>query len=202
MALLSVLARLAQKMGFGLAAASVDHGLRPEAGAEVELARAFAASLDVPFAALRVRVPKGGNLQARARDARLGALRDEKVRAACTVIATAHHLDDRAETVVIRLLSGSGAHGLGCLPPRDQDLVRPFVTATRADVLAHLARHRVPFATDPSNADVRFLRTRVRQEILPLLARENPRIREHLAELADELFALRGADGRLPSGRG
>ncbi len=196
MGLLSVLARLAPTLRFELAAAGVDHGLRPEAGRELELARGFAEHLGVPFAILRVEVARGGNLQARARDARLCALRAERERLAASCLATAHHLEDRAETVLIRLVSGSGARGLGCLPPRDGDLVRPLLDATRADIDAHLARHHVPSSRDPSNRDRRFLRTRVREDILPLLVRENPNLCAHLSRLADELRALHEARER------
>jgi tRNA(Ile)-lysidine synthase len=71
-------------------------------------------------------------------------------------------------------------------------LVRPLLRARRADVLAHLARHEVPFSTDPSNTDARFARARVRRELLPLLEDLAPGVVEHLAALADMLGALPG----------
>jgi tRNA(Ile)-lysidine synthase len=187
MALLHVLALLRRRGAFGLFAHGVDHGLRAEASAELDLAEAFARTLDVPFARTCVTVPAGGNLQARARVARWAALREAAARAGADRIATGHHADDRAETMLIRLLRGTRARGLGVLPPRDDDRIRPFYQARRADVLAHIVRHHLPSIVDPSNADPRFLRTRVRQEILPALERLSPRIVEHLCRLADEL---------------
>jgi tRNA(Ile)-lysidine synthase len=170
MALLDVLAALRSKLGHALAAHGVDHGLRPEAGAELDVAERFARAIDVPFERTRVDVPPGGNLQARARTARFEALRTAAARSGCAVIATAHHLEDRAETVLLRLLRGAGPRGLAVLPPRAGDLVRPMLRAPRAAIDAHLARHDVPFALDPSNRDPRFLRVRVRRELLPLPA--------------------------------
>src|SRR5579883_102468 len=172
MALLHVLALLRGRLAFGLFAHGVDHGLRGEAAAELDVAERFARSLDVPFGRTRVRLAGGANLQARVRAAR---------------IATGHHADDRAETVLIRLLRGTGARGLGVLPPRDGERIRPLYRARRKDVEAHIARHRLPYADDPSNRDPRFLRTRVRCELMPLLERMSPRIVEHLCAIADEL---------------
>lgn len=186
MALLHVLARLAPAEGFRVVAHGVDHGLRPEAAGELALAASLARDLGVPFATTRVEVARGSNLMARARAARHAALRDAMARAGASRIATGHHADDRAETVLIRLLRGTGTAGLAVLPPRAGDLVRPLIRARRADVLAHLARHGLRTAEDPSNRDPRFLRTRVRAELLPALAAVSPRIVEHLAALADD----------------
>lgn len=191
MALLHVLARLAPKQGFRVIAHGVDHGLREGARAELELAADLARSLDVPFATTRVTVAPGGNLQARARAARWDALDRARHHASAASIATAHHADDRAETVLLRLLRGTGVRGLAVLPPRSGDRIRPFLRATRTDVQAHLARHAIPFAVDPSNADARFARARARAELMPLLVRLSPRIVEHLCALADDALALR-----------
>jgi tRNA(Ile)-lysidine synthase len=189
MALLHVLARLRPELGCGLVAHGVDHGLRPEAAAELDRAAAFAASLGVPFGRTSVALEPGGDLQARARAARRAALRRAAAEAGAACIATGHHADDRAETVILRLLRGSGPRGLACLPPRAGEFIRPLLLARRADVEAHLGRHGVPFAIDPSNADRRFLRARVRHELMPLLGELSPGVVGHLTGLADDLMA-------------
>jgi tRNA(Ile)-lysidine synthase len=189
MALLHALARLAPELGCRLTAHGVDHGLRPEAGAELGLAEDFANRLGVPFSRSSVALEPGGDLQARARRARLVALREAAARAGASRIATGHHADDRAETVLLRLLRGSGPRGLACLPPRAGEFIRPLLLARRADIDAHLRRHGVPFSLDPSNRDPRFLRARVRYELLPLLFELSPGIVGHLTGLADDLIA-------------
>ena len=185
-AMLSVLARLAPKLGYRLLAHGVDHGLRAEASAELDKAEALAKTLGVPFGRTRVALARGSNLQARAREARYAALR-EVAAPEQALIATAHHANDRAETVLLRLLRGAGPRGLAVLAPRAQDVIRPLVRATKQDVLLHLQRHCLDFAEDPSNKDAAFLRVRVRREALPLLERLSPQIVQHLNALADAL---------------
>lgn len=189
-AMLSVLARLAPSLGFSLRAHGVDHGLRAEASRELDFAQALAERLQVPFERTRLSLERGGNLQARAREARYAALRAAAA-PHDALIATAHHATDRAETVLLRLLRGAGPRGLAVLAPRAHDVIRPLVRASKRDVLLHLQRHSLEFAEDPSNADAAFLRVRVRHEALPLLEQLSPQIVRHLNTLAD---ALAGAD--------
>jgi tRNA(Ile)-lysidine synthase len=202
MALLHVLSLLRRERGFGLFAHGVDHGLRPNAEAELDLAERFASSLDVPFARTRVVVALGGNLQARARTARWDALEAAAATASADRIATGHHADDRAETLLMRMLRGTRARGLAVLPPRDGERIRPMLRARRSDVEAHIARHHIPHCSDPSNDDPRFLRVRVRHELLPVLERLNPRAVDHMCALADEVGALRPPPGNgLPDAK-
>jgi tRNA(Ile)-lysidine synthase len=112
-------------------------------------------------------------------------LRTAASRASADRIATGHHADDRAETLLMRLLRGTGPGGLAVLPPRDGDRIRPMIRARRVDIDAHVARHRIPHALDPSNDSPRYLRTRVRRELIPQLLRLSPRVVEHLCALAD-----------------
>jgi len=192
-ALLHVLALLRSRLGHGLAAVGVDHGLRPEAEGELEQARASAAALDVPFSIARIDVAPGGNLMARARHARHLALQAEAARLGAACVALGHTADDRAETLLLRLLRGAGPRGLAVMAPRSSsfvggvDLVRPLIAARRADVELHLRRHAIVYAHDPSNADRRFLRVRVREELLPLLEDLSSGVTEHLCHLADML---------------
>jgi tRNA(Ile)-lysidine synthase len=196
MALLDALARLGPRAELSIVAHGVDHGLREEAPRELDLAQALARRLGVSFERTRVAVAPGGNLQARARVLRWRAL-VAAARPLKAAIATAHHADDRAETMMMRLLRGAGLRGLGVLPARatapdaeDVLVVRPLLRARREDVLAHLSRHKVPHAHDPSNDDPRYLRTRIRQRILPLLAELDPAIVRHLEAVADEIGAV------------
>ncbi len=196
MALLHVLARLRGKLGHSLVAHGVDHGLRQEARRELDQAEALAGQLEIPFARTVAPVAPGGNLQARARSARLEALRAAAAGAGASRIATAHHADDRAETVLLRLLRGASPAGLAVLPPRRGDLIRPFIRARKKDIEAHVARHELPFSSDPSNLDPRFLRSRVRNELLPLMETLSSGIVGHLNGLADDLRSRTRARAR------
>jgi len=187
MALLHVLSLLAKKQSFTLSAHGVDHGLRLAASAELDRAQAQCTALGVTFSRTVLSLTDGGNLQARARDARRAALLDAAESQGAELIATAHHADDRAETVLLRLLRGSGPPGLAVLPPRSGLWIRPQCRARKADIVAHLSRHTLGFAEDPSNNERRFLRSQVRFELMPLLERLSPQIVSHLCALADAL---------------
>jgi len=193
-ALLHVLALMRQQTGHTVVAAGIDHGLRAEANAELQIAADLAKQLDVRFVTGRVRVERGSNLQERARLARHQALQQIAEQHGAPRIALGHTADDRAETVLLRLLRGAGPRGLAAMPAHapppvsgDTTLIRPLILARRSSVLAHLARHNVQYATDPSNRDRRFVRVRVRCEVLPLLEELAPGVVAHLCALADML---------------
>jgi len=170
---------------FRVVACGIDHGLREEAKDELALAAALAEARGVPFLPVQLHVPAGSNLQARARDQRHAALRRVAAETGARYIATGHHLDDRAETVLIRILRGAPIEGLAVLPPVTQDLLRPLIRAHRTQIEAHAQRRRLAFAVDPSNANHRFLRVRVREQVMPVLRSVDPRIVEHLVGLAE-----------------
>lgn len=189
MALLGVMAELGPVMGLRVVACGVDHGLRTEAAAELDLAESWAARWAIPFERRRVTLEGRSNLQATARDARYRALGECATDGGLDYIVTAHHREDRAETVLLRVLRGAGPEGLCVLPPRLGNRLRPLIRASRGQILAFLQHRQIPFATDPSNSNRRFLRVRVRHELLPLLQELSPGIIDHLNNLADELAA-------------
>jgi tRNA(Ile)-lysidine synthase len=199
-ALLHVLSILMERGVVALHAHGVDHGLRAEAASELELVGELCQARRVDFTQCRVDLRAGGNLQARARELRYAELDAVRARVDAQWIATAHHADDRAETMLLRLLRGSGAGGLAVLPAVDGNRVRPMVRATKADVLLHLQRQGLRWAEDPSNQDRRFLRSRVRHELMPLLCELSPAIVENLNNLADDL--VRSAHGAALPGLG
>jgi tRNA(Ile)-lysidine synthase len=193
MALLHVLARLARRLDIALFAHGVDHGLRPAAARELQLAAHLASELQVPFSSSALQLADGGNLQARARAARYAALDAAAEQLGAEWVATAHHADDRAETLLLRLLRGASPTALGVLPAAAARRLRPFIRAPKSAILQHLERHGVPHAQDPSNSDPRYLRTRIRQELLPLLEQLTPGAARSLNLLADECLELQSS---------
>lgn len=191
-ALLVALARLAPELGFSVEAASVDHGLREQAARDVALARAQAESLGLPFHPLKVHVSLGGSLQAKARAARYAALQARAAELGATRIAVGHTRDDQAETVLLRLLRGSGLRGLGAIDPKRPDgVIRPLIDCDRTQVHQLARASFAEIALDPSNQDLRFERVRIRAHVLPVLLAEDPRLVRHLADLADEAREVR-----------
>lgn len=151
-------------------AATVNHGLRPEAGKEAELAGRVCARLNVPHQTLRVTVA-GGNLQDAARHVRYAALDSWAAECGLGALATAHHADDQAETLLMRLNRGSGVAGLAgvrgrsMVPGSRRLLLRPLLSWRRAELAKVLDQTGVTAAQDPSNADERFDRVRMRREL-------------------------------------
>jgi tRNA(Ile)-lysidine synthase len=186
-ALLFALARLAPQLGFELSVASVDHGLRPDAQRDVEIAASQAAQLALPFRALQVHVAPGASLQARARAARYAVLAECARELGAVRIAVGHTRDDQAETVLSRLLRGAGVRGLAAIDPgRADGVVRPLIDCARASVHALAREHFAEIAEDRSNRDERFERVRIRTHLLPALQAEDRALVRHLSELADD----------------
>jgi tRNA(Ile)-lysidine synthase len=194
-ALLLLLADLRPAIGMELAVAHLDHGLRPEAGAdEAAGVRALAGALDLPCHIRRadtraVARRMGLGIEAAGRWCRYRFFRDLCRIAGYDRIALGHQGDDNAEQVLINLLRGSGPSGLAGIPPRRGDrFVRPLIRLGRADTLAYLEAGNTPFVIDPSNDDTRFLRNRVRHDLIPHLRdRYNPQIVQVLNRMADIL---------------
>lgn len=188
--LLHVLDRLRDELAIHLAVAHFDHGLRPEADqAETDFVGALASRMNLPFHTrkgrlLHARSP-GQSLEEQAREARYGFLLGLLNESDASRIATGHTLSDQAETVLMRILRGSGPTGLGGIPPvREGKIIRPLLGIKRADILSYLEERGLAYVTDGSNRDTRYLRNRIRHDLLPELLTYQPRLVEHLGQLA------------------
>ncbi len=189
MALLDVLRDLRPMLGLTLHSAHVHHGLRAEADADADFVRSLSERLGVPFHLERVTVrrePPWEGLEAEARRARYAALEARALTLGADCIATGHTADDQAETVVMRLLQGAGPRGLSGIAPARGRVIRPLLDARRDEVLAHLASRGLGWIEDATNRDSRFLRNRLRHDVLPFLARPlGPGLVESLCRSAD-----------------
>jgi tRNA(Ile)-lysidine synthase len=206
-ALTRLLVHLQQRGQIGrLILAHVNHQLRGiESDADEAFVCELARSLGVPAIVTcrlhRVDVAglaqeRGDNLENTARQVRYDWLGQVAREEGAAWIATGHTADDQAETVLHRLLRGTGLHGLCAIPQRRElapgiEVVRPLLHTSRDDVLAYLTEEQQPFCHDRSNADVAFMRNRIRHELLPELARQyNPAIVSVLCRLADQAGAV------------
>jgi tRNA(Ile)-lysidine synthase len=153
-----------------VAAATVDHGLRAESAAEAELARRASSLVGVPHRTLRVEVPRGASIQAQARQARYRALAKWAETQGIAILLTAHHADDQAETLLMRLLRGSGVGGLAGVRPSmlfegRTPVCRPLLGWRRSELAAIVEGAGLAAVADPSNADPAYDRARLRLAI-------------------------------------
>lgn len=153
-----------------IAALSIDHGIRPEAASEVALVQGVCAALGVPFVSAKVTLG-AGNLQAKAREARYLALAQWAHEQDLGAVATAHHADDQAETLLMRLSRGSGLSGLAgvraasVLPEVEVPLLRPLLGFRKSELEGVVASAGITPVRDPSNSDPAFDRVRVREHL-------------------------------------
>nr|WP_297320106.1 tRNA lysidine(34) synthetase TilS [Novosphingobium sp.] len=184
-----------------IAAATVDHGLRAEAPSEAAMVARLCGELGVPHATLRVTVGEG-NVQSNARAARYAALADWMERDGLGALATAHHADDQAETLLMRLNRGSGVAGLagvrarGSVPGTRLALLRPLLGWRREDLARIVSDAGIAAAQDPSNSDDRFDRARLRKELASADWLDGAAIAQSAANLADADAALEWAAAR------
>jgi len=166
-----------------VSALHVNYGLRPGADEDERFVRGLCDGLGARLHVERVDLPGAGNLQDRARDARY-ALADRHAEAD---YAAGHTASDQAETVLYRLVVSPGSRALHGMAPRRGRLVRPLLGATRDEVRAYLAARGLGWREDPSNADRRFARSRIRHDVLDSLRDVSPVAEKTIAETARQL---------------
>lgn len=196
--LLDVLSTLQRAHGGRLSVVSVDHGTRPDSGEDVAFVSDLAASLQLPFEAAEADLGPGAS-EATCRRARFevfAALATDRV-------ALAHHRDDQSETVVIRWVRGSGTNGLGAMRFRRDRYVRPLLQEPKRALLDYARARGLSWREDVSNLDPKFLRNRIRHEVLPLLEDLRPGTAAVLARTArqaaeDDALLVELAAARCP----
>jgi len=196
-ALLSILKRLQGVFGLDIFVASFDHGIRRNSGRDVAFVRRLAGGMGYPFFTERLKAKPARRRPSEdfLRRARYDFLMKICARTGANVMALGHTRDDQAETVLMRLLRGSGLWGLAAiLPVRHQGavrIVRPLIGVSRQDILEYLRQEKMDYRTDETNAQKIYLCNKVRLKLLPFLEKEfNANVREALVHTA----LLAGAD--------
>jgi tRNA(Ile)-lysidine synthase len=195
-ALLDILAHL-RGCDLELVVAHLNHRLRgAESEADEHFACAAAARYGYPFALATVDVAalaeeRGLSLEEAGREARYAFFRKVAGESAAAAVAVGHHQDDQAETALMRLLRGAGGSGLAGMRPKSAAgmIVRPLLSLRRKEIEQYLRKAGLAWREDSSNVDVKFLRNRIRHELLPQLAGYNPEIVERLNQTAAALAA-------------
>jgi tRNA(Ile)-lysidine synthase len=195
-ALLEILATM-RDYSLHLVLAHLNHLLRGrDSDGDEAFVRGLAAGYGIPCECRRVDVREraareGLNLEDAGRRERLAFFFELREKWKAAAVALAHHADDQAETLLMRLLRGSGAAGLGGMPYKSgRGIIRPLLGVTRKEIERFLAERGIDYRTDATNRDTTLLRNSIRHELLPFLARYNPQVGETLAAtahlLADE----------------
>ncbi|MBO4419062.1 MAG: tRNA lysidine(34) synthetase TilS, partial [Oscillospiraceae bacterium] len=185
-ALLWVLRKLAPELGITLRAAHFHHGLRgAEADRDADFCRDLCGTWGISFSlgrgdAAGRAAETGESIEEAARVLRYAYLRE----AAPGKLATAHNADDNAETVLLHLLRGTGLRGLGGIPVRRENIIRPLLSCTREEIEALLNREGLLHVEDGTNAGDDCVRNRLRHRVLPLLRAENPALSRTLGRTA------------------
>ncbi len=175
-----------------LVVAHADHGIHPESAAVAEQVKRLATSYGLPVHIRRLKLGTGTG-ETRARTERYAWLNELRVRLGANIVFTAHHADDQAETVLMRVLAGSGPAGLAAIAPVSGCLVRPLLGFRRADLLRHLEETGLEAWLDPANADPRHLRSWIRSDLLPAIRARVPAIDDHLVRTSRQAARDRSA---------
>ena len=190
LALLAAAVRLRDWNGFTLHACHVDHGLDPGSGQRARLAQGLATKLGVPlgrgFHPIRLNAEPtvGHSLEAWAREQRYTALEELAARLDGAWIATAHHADDQAETLILRLMFGTGLRGMGGIRARRGRLLRPFLELRRRELGDYLAELGLEPILDPTNEDLKIPRNQIRKRVLNEWMKEEPALVQQLGRVA------------------
>lgn len=176
--------RLEQRCRPRLHIAHFDHAMRPDSAGDAAWVRGLSRAWDVPFTGGRAWAELGSEEQAR--EARYAFLQRVREETAADCVLTAHHADDQAETVLFRILRGTGLRGLAGIAEKRQDRVlRPLLPFWKSQILGYARRHGIQPRVDPTNRDRSLARNRIRHDVLPLLEREaGTGIRRALVRLA------------------
>jgi tRNA(Ile)-lysidine synthetase-like protein len=175
-----------------LVVAHVDHGIHPDSGRVAERVRELADGYGLQFEGGRLQLgPAAG--ETAARQERYGWLHATRLRVGAQYIVAAHHADDQVETVLMRVLEGSGPAGLAAMAPVNGCLVRPLLPFRRSNLLRYLEDTGLQAWLDPANADPRHLRSWIRTELLPLLRKRLADVNTHLERVGTQAARDRAA---------
>jgi len=212
MALLHLLTALAAEVGFQVAAGHFNHQLRPTAERDEAFVRDWCRKHGIPLVCGRG--DAGGfarrerlSIEDAARTLRYAFLEDAARDVGADRIATAHHREDNAKTLLLHLIRGTGMQGLGGIPPVRGKIVRPLLEVSRAEINAYIEKNALPFVEDETNQDTAYTRNRLRLEVLPLLEEIAPGAAGRISGTAalareEDAYLRREAEAMLPAADG
>lgn len=159
---------------FNIACVHVNHGLRESADRDEKHVRQFCDQFGLPLKIKKIYVEAGGSLEAKAREARYQAFYEVKEEIQADVLVLAHHMDDQAETVLMRMMHGAGPTGLAAMREFSNGIWRPLLQIKKQELMDFLTHYSVCWREDESNTDTRFFRNAIRQKLIPVLEEMAP----------------------------
>lgn len=194
--LLHILNYLKKRLNIKLYIAHLNHGIRgKESEKDADFVKKLARALNIKLVYGKLIIKKTGSkksIEEFLREKRYRFLKKAANKLKIDAVATAHTLDDQAETVLMRIIKGSTLKGLIGIPPVRYDgklkIIRPFIKTEKREILDYLEKNKIPFRVDSTNLEEKYFRNVIRKKILPYLSKFNPRIKRSLSNLASSLL--------------
>ena len=177
---------LSEDFDLDLHVAHLDHGLRESSERDAEFVRAISEKFGVPCTVKKIKVERnrGESPEEAARRVRYGFLRNLKRKLSFDLIATAHHKNDLAETILYRIARGTGVRGLVGMRPKSGCLIRPLLIFTRKEIEEYASEEKLSYVIDETNLDLKYTRNFIRYKVLPVLREINPSVEDSLFRLS------------------
>jgi tRNA(Ile)-lysidine synthase len=193
MCLLNILNKLKEEYNLSIHCIYLNHMIREEAKEDEKLISSFCKKDNITLSIYRKNIPELSkklklSLEECGRLVRYKILKKELKTKKFTKIATAHHLDDNIETLLMRMFKGTSIKGLSVIKPKKGKIIRPLIECTKSEILEYLEKEKVPFIIDKTNYETTYERNYIRNVILPLVEKKFPNYREHLKNLIQDLW--------------
>ncbi|MBP5444757.1 MAG: tRNA lysidine(34) synthetase TilS [Acholeplasmatales bacterium] len=187
-----VLLNVLYNLGYKIVIAHVNHNVRVESDNELIFVRDYAKEKNIPFESIKLDKIEGTNFQDEARRLRYEFFFDVAKKYMASKIATAHHLDDLLETILMRMSRGSNLYGYGGIRPLinygNVSIIRPLLCVTRSEIKNYQEANNIPFMEDGSNSKDKYTRNRYRHNIVPILVEENPNIYQNVLRYSKQMY--------------
>ena len=187
-----VLLNVLYDLKYNIVIAHVNHNVRKESDDELIFVKEYAKERNIPFESIKLDKIDGVNFQDEARRLRYEFFFDVAKKYSATKIATAHHLDDLLETILMRISRGSNLYGYGGIKPiihyGNVSIIRPLLCVTRSQIKDYQENNKIEFMEDGSNSKDKYTRNRYRHNVIPILVDENPNIYQNVLRYSKQMY--------------
>lgn len=190
--LLTALLKFKNLYKLGIFACHIDHQYRKESYKDAQFVKNLCKNLNVPVEVRKIKLKRF--TEESARNSRYRILKKCAVKFGCSKIATGHTIDDNAETVMMWLARGCGLNGLKGIPPRRAEIIRPLLIVSKKEIISYLEKNNIKYCIDRTNFTKIFTRNKIRLEILPLLEKLNPKVKQHIFGLSEKIRRKKDVD--------